>query len=319
MILLISGDEEMTAAQAERIRTSAPEVEVIWSQSGEESAAAIEQAHVLLGLPTREEFCAARQLQWIQYPGAGVEKLWAIPELIASKVVVTNAGDIFADTMAEYTWGMMLYFTRAFPFLARMQAQPRWAQAAARPLLGELRGLTLGIVGLGAAGHAIARRAKPFGVEVLAATRSAKPQPEYLDALWKMDRLDELLARSDFVVLAVALTPQTRGLMGAAQLARMKPTAYLINISRGAVVQEPALIDVLERGNIAGAALDVFAREPLTQESKLWTMDNVFITPHIAGDSHRHRPRLIALLLENLRRFQTREPLVNVVDKRRGY
>jgi len=318
MKLLLAGDEELSAAEVEQIVEAADGVEVIWCRTPEETMAVIAAADALHGVPSRQEFLLAERLRWIQYPGAGVDKVLKIPEIVAGNVVVTNCRGAFAVTMAEYTLGAMLYFSRSLGFFTRMQMEQRWEQQAARPNLNEINGLTLGIVGLGDTGRAIATRATAFDMEVLAIAATTN-KPDYAHSVWGIDRLDELLERSDFVVLTVPLTPDTYELIGRQQLARMKPSAYLINICRGPVVDEQALVAALEAGHLAGAALDVFSQEPLAKESKLWAMENVLITPHVSGDSTQHRRRVIGVLLENLRRFQAGEPLVNVVDKGRGY
>ena len=318
MKLLLAGDEELTASEVERIDAEGLGIELIWSRSPEQTLAAITDVDALHGVPSRQAFLAANKLRWIQYPGAGVDKVLQIEEIVKSDVVVTNCRGAFAVTMAEYTLGVILYFTRALGLCTRMQMQQYWSQTMARPKLHEINGATLGIIGLGDTGRAIATRAIAFGMEVLALARSTdKPGYEY--PVWGIDRLDELLERADFVVVSVPLTDATQGMIGQAQLACMKPSAYLINICRGPVIDEEALVRALETEQIAGAALDVFELEPLAEDSRLWTMKNVLITPHISGDSTQHRRRVIDILLENLRRFCAAENLINVVDKNRGY
>ena len=319
MKLLISGDEEMTDIDFDRVKTALPDVDVVWSQSPEETAKVIPEADVLLGMPSRQEFLAAKKLKWIQYPGAGVEKLLKLKELVESDVIVTNARGIFIDALAEHTFATMLYFSRALGHFSQAQNGKRWEQSWGRGVVREIVGLTLGIIGYGDTGDAIAKRAAAFGMRVVGVSASKKEKPAYVDTLWTGDGLDELLKISDFVVLTVPLTSQTKGMMGAEQLGLMKPTAYLINISRGLIVDEGALIKTLEERRIAGAALDVFYDEPLPAESEFWEMDNVLVTPHVAGDSDNHRERLIAVLQKNVRRFREGEPLINLVDKHRGY
>ena len=319
MRLLISGDEEMTEVDFDRIKSGLPDVDVTWSQSSEETANIIPEADVLLGKPSGEELQAAKKLKWIQYPGAGVEQLLKVPGLIESDVIVTNAGGVFDSTMAEHTFAMILYFSRALKYFSQAQGERRWEQDTGRHLVREIPGLTIGIVGLGGTGHAIAKRAKAFGMNVLGVSASKKERPEYVDALWTRDELPELLGKSDFLVLSLPLTVQTKGMIASDQFRLMKPGAILINISRGPIVVEGALIEALEGKQIAGAALDVFDSEPLPKENKLWGMENVLITPHVAGDSDRHRERVIDLLVKNIHRFQNGEPLINLVDKTKGY
>jgi len=194
-----------------------------------------------------------------------------------------------------------------------------WEGWEGRRSSGELCGKTLGIVGLGGIGSEVAKRAKAFGMRVIATRRRPDRRSEFADEVRGADELGWLLGESDFVAVCSALTHETRHLIGAEELKRMKATAYLINIGRGGLVDEGALVAALRGGEIAGAGLDVFEREPLPSESPLWEMPNVMITPHDAGSSPRSHERLMEVFLENLRRYVAGEPLLNVVDKRAGY
>jgi phosphoglycerate dehydrogenase-like enzyme len=185
--------------------------------------------------------------------------------------------------------------------------------------LDELTDRTLGIVGLGGIGSEVAARAKAFGMRVIATRQRPEMPAENADEVRAADELAWLLRESDFVALCAALTPATRHLIGAEQLRQMRSTAYLINIGRGSLIDESALVTAVQEGVIAGAGLDVFEEEPLPAESPLWDMPNVTITPHEAGSSPRSHERFMALFCENLRRYVAREPLLNVVDKTAGY
>ena len=185
----------------------------------------------------------------------------------------------------------------------------------------ELHGRTLGIVGYGDIGRAIAARAKPFGMRILGLRRRAtgKAQDDLADEIWPLDRLRELMAASDDVAVALPLTPETHHLVGEAEIRAMKPTSVFVNVGRGAVVDEPALVRALAEGRIKGAALDVFETEPLPKESPLWGMDNVLLSPHTADHTRTWLVDASHLFLQNLERFRRGEPLLTLVDKRAGY
>ena len=280
------------------------------------------EADVVWGWAVRPaNFEAARRLRWIQVSAASVHGL-LFPELIESAVVVTNGRGLHGVAMAEHTLGVILAFTRKLHLARDAQRERRWAQSSLwrdAPPFGGLAGRTLGLVGLGAIGRATAERARALGLEVLAVRRHPDPDPAPADAQWGPDRLPELIARAHFLVLAAPLTEETRGLIGAAELARMRRDAILINLGRGALVDERALVAALEAGTIAGAALDVFEHEPLDPASPLWAMPNVIVTPHVSGFGPRYWERAIELFARNLRAFLDGRPLENVVDKRAGY
>lgn len=261
-------------------------------------------------------YAAAPDLAWVQSLGAGVEGILT-PEFAQGPLRLTNSRGANAPPIAEHVLALMLAFARGLHRSVQLQAAARWERQFGR--LFEVAGLTLGVVGLGGIGREVARRARALGMRVVAARRTdpggAGADPD-VDAL---TTLDHLLGTADFVVLAVPLTAETQGLLGAGALARMKPTAYLINVSRGQVVDEPALAAALQAGRLAGAGLDVFATEPLPADSPLWSLPNVIITPHQAAASPRTMERTMALWAENLRRFAAGEPLRNPVDKQRGY
>ena len=271
--------------------------------------------------PWGEDVLAAgARLRWVHFPWAGVDTE-VFPALAESDILVTNSAGVFAVPMADHVLGMVLAVARGLLTCARRPPEQLWhAQGARRGIteqVNELNGATLGIVGYGGIGRAVAQRAKAFGMCVLALRR--RPEPDELaDEVWGTNHLDELLRRADYVVLSCALTDETRGLIGPRELALMKPGAVLVNVARGAVVDEPALIEALRAGRLGGAGLDVTAREPLPADSPLWAMENVVVTPHVAGFSPRTRRRQFELLRENVRRFAA-EPLLNVVDKHAGY
>ena len=229
--------------------------------------------------------------------------------------VLTNARGVFDVPIAETVLAYILMIAKRLPELLRQQQAHRWHSLSLR----EVAGLTLGLIGTGGIGREIACRAHALGMRVLATRRHPERPVPCVEALWPPARISELLAEADFVVLAVPSTPETRGMIGAAQLAAMRRSAWLINVARGAVVDEAALLAALRSGQIAGAALDVFAEEPLPSDSPFWEMPNVILTPHNSWSTPHLRHREAALFLDNLRRYRAGQPLRNVVDKARGY
>jgi phosphoglycerate dehydrogenase-like enzyme len=258
----------------------------------------------------------APRLRWYQAMTAGVDR---VPDTLlrSPRLVVTSARGHNAGAVAEHVIWALLSLARQARTLHRSQEAGRWERLTP----GELAGKTLGVAGFGAIGEQVARRARAFEMRVIGTRRSAKPgdTDPLLDDLLPADGLDDLLARSDAVVVAVPLTAETRGLFGAEALKKMQPHAYLIDVSRGGVVDGAALAEALASGTIAGAAIDVADPEPLPADSPLWQMENVIITPHISGSSAAFNERAVDFFLQNLRRFQAGEPLLNVVDAERGY
>jgi phosphoglycerate dehydrogenase-like enzyme len=307
----------------ERIRGVSPSLEVMQSENKEEALRLIEDADILLaGYFSRELFLAARKLKWIQAWGAGVDN-FLIPEMVKSPVALTNAGGVHPTPISEHVLGMMLCFCRKLHLFIRNQAQRKWERFESEEpaeQVEELAGKTLGVVGLGKIGTEIARKANCLGMRVIATKRdSSLPAPTGVERLFALADLNQLLAESDYVVLSLPLTNETAGMIGEAQLKSMKRTSYLINVSRGKIVQENKLIEALKKRWIAGAGLDAFENEPLPEKSELWSFKNVIITPHVAGQTPYYMERLTRIFCENLDRFIHKQPLINVVDKTLGY
>jgi phosphoglycerate dehydrogenase-like enzyme len=242
--------------------------------------------------------------------GAGVERL-LVPEL-APGVQVTRAAGIFGPWMAEYALGWCLWVTQRMDWFRESQRQRCWTPRDPVPL----RGQTMCVVGLGDIGRCIAKTARTLGMQVIGVTRSGRGSTAAV-RVYRAGALRTALGRADFVVLTLPLSEETRGLLGAAELAAMKPTAWLLNLARGPIVEEAALLDALRARRIGGAVLDVFDTEPLPAEHPFWGLDNVVVTPHISGPS---TPREIGPIFnDNLRRYAARRPLRHVVDRARGY
>lgn len=269
-----------------------------------------------LGL-TSEQFRAARKLRWVQSQGAGVEWIARCPEIVPTDVVVTNTRGAHAQTIAEHTFAMLLYHTRGLGSLMEAQRERRWGKPG-RALVG-LSGMTMGVIGLGRIGSAIAQRAHGFDMTVRAVDANKVPRPDYVQHVAGLDGLDALLAESDAVAVAIPITAETRGLLGERQIARMKESAYLLVMSRGGIVDERAVATALKEGRLAGAGMDVFENEPLEDESPLWDAPNLVLTPHCSGSSRQTSALAWSIFAQNVGRFVRGEPLENAVDKQRGY
>jgi phosphoglycerate dehydrogenase-like enzyme len=257
---------------------------------------------------------SAPALRWLHTPSAGVDHV-LIPPVLERDITVTNSAGVHAIPISEFVMALLLSHVKRLPEFRDAQAVSRWNKSVAP---GELWGQTLFIVGIGGIGQAIAQRAAGFGVRVVASRRTPRPM-EGIQRVVGMDEWRTLLPEADAIVVAAPLTEETRGMVDEAAFAAMKPSAYLVNIARGAIVDEDALIAALREGRIAGAALDTFEQEPLPPESPLWALPNVTITPHTTAGSPRMHQRQIGFFVDNLRRYRNGEPLLNVVDKAAGY
>jgi phosphoglycerate dehydrogenase-like enzyme len=319
--VLISFD--LPSLYVEKIRSVSPTLEVTESDDKEDALRLIVDADVLFaGFFSKDMFFAARKLRWIQSFGAGVDRI-LLPEVVKSQVIVTNAGGVHPTPISEHVIGLMLCFCRKLHLFIRNQTERRWERPESwvpTEQVEELSGKTVGIVGLGKIGAEIAEKARCLGMRVIATKRDpSRAASTSVDRLVHPASLDQLLAESDFVVLSLPLTKETQGMIGEAELRSMKRTGYLINVSRGKIVQEDKLIEALRDGWIGGAGLDTFENEPLPESSELWSFRNVIITPHVAGSTPYYMERLTDIFCENLRRFLSEQPLINVVDKTLGY
>lgn len=300
----------------EEIRRDFPTVEFVIPGGDEEKIAAAADVEVVFGSVTGELLAAAPRLKWIHATSAGVE--WMPPELATTAVVVTNTRGAHAATIAEHGFGMLIYLARRFEDLRRAQRDKVWLRPAPQPTVG-LAGLTIGVIGLGNIGRAVAVRAHAFEMRVIAVDAHTVPQPEYVTELGLLDRLDDLLRRADVVAVAAPITAATRGMLSPERLALLKPGAYLLVLSRGGIVDEPALARMLGEGTVAGAGLDVTAVEPLPADSELWDAPNILISPHCSPVSVRTRELVTTIMRRNLAHYLAGEPLENLVDKSLGY
>ena len=306
----------------ERIRARWPEMRIVHLPRYDRILDELPDSDIFVGFSLRpEQFALARKLKWLHSTAAGVGQLM-YPELRNSGIEVTNASGVHSIPMAEHILGTLIALARRFPDCFRYQQQARWAQqelwnAPVRPR--ELRGQILLFIGFGAIGREVAKIIRPLGMRVWAVTRSGRAEEGLAEQVFPASKLDEALAQADFVVLAAPETPETRKMIGAREIALVKPSAYFLNVSRGALVDEPALISALGQHKIAGAALDVASQEPLPPENPLWKLDNAFITPHMSAVSEPLWERQTNLLMENLERWFAGDELLNRVDLNRGY
>ena len=283
----------------------------------EEFDGILAETQVVYGLRLPQNLVTrAPKLRWVQVLSAGVDRYLAT-DIRTSPVTLTNASGIHATPIAEFVMEQMLMFAKRASDCFEMKQTRRWARYT--PTV--LKGKTVGIVGLGKIGRETARLSKAFGMRVMATRRSTRRigRGLYVDVMLPRDELPQLLAESDYVVITLPHTKETTGLIGKRELGAMKPSAFIINIGRGSIIDEGVLITALRENRIAGAGLDVFATEPLPPESPLWDMPNVFISPHVSGGREDYNVHANAVFCNNLRRYLAGQRLLNVVGKQRGY
>jgi phosphoglycerate dehydrogenase-like enzyme len=309
--------ESERAAVAQGLHDAFDRAEVVFGFWGTELHYALIDARGMGGeVPVKTIRDAAPRLKWIQLTSAGADRLLN-SGFVEQGITVTTVSGLHATPIGEFIIGAMLQWAKGAPRTMRAQLRHEWTRFAPT----ELHGKTVGIVGIGHIGAEAGRLAKAFGCRVIATKRSATAieTAEYADEIMPSSELPRLLAESDYVVLCVPLTNDTRGLIGEKELRMMKPSAFLVNIARGPVIVESALISALRAGVIAGAALDVFEQEPLPAESPLWDMENVILTPHVSGGTEIYNKRAAEIFADNLKRYISGAQLRNVVDPSRGY
>ena len=302
----------LTEDLLEQVQNTAPESEVAMPDRDAAVEAAAD-AEVLFGSHTLEMIQAAKNLKWIQSTSAGMDRL--LPQIVDSDIIVTNSSGVHAIQVAEHAWALTAVLYRGLHATFRSQLAHKWQ----RPPQSDLYESTAGIIGFGGIGRHYAACARGAQMRILALDIQGGDKPDYVEALWGMDRLDDVLQTSDVIFIACPHTPETDKLINARALGLMKKTAFLVNTARGGIVDQAAIIDGLKAGEIAGAGLDVFEEEPLPAESPLWDMENVIVTPHAAGGSPNRPQRTIDFFCQNLKRYLAGEPLYNEVDKTLGY
>ncbi|HXT59705.1 MAG TPA: D-2-hydroxyacid dehydrogenase [Pirellulales bacterium] len=306
------------ARRLEQIAAAAPGAELV--DAGQERIAQeileadIFCGHAKLHPVPWDEVVRRGRLKWIQSSAAGMDHC-LVPSVVASNIVVSSASGVLADQVAEHTLALLTGVLRSLPVFFRAQQKKEFIRRPTR----DLHRATIGIVGFGGNGRRLAEVLRVFKGRILATDMFPSDKPDYVEALWSADRLPDLLAESDIVILAAPLTESTRGMIDAEALSRMKPGSVLINVARGPLVVESALVDAIVSGRLAGAGLDVTEQEPLPRDSPLWELPQVIITPHVGGQSATRIDDMTSFFCENLRRWLAGKPLANLIDKRLGF
>lgn len=306
------------ASGADALKPVAPDVEFIVAKQGEIARQAA-NVDAVIGFCTPELFAAGKSIRWIQVTSAGVESCVSIPAVRERDILITNMQRIGGPIIAEHTMGMVLAFTRGIDLYVAAQPRAEWRRATPPGRMAVVDGKTMLVVGLGGIGSEVAKRAHALGMKVTATRASGRTGPGFVSYVGLPDELHKLASEADFVVNTAPLTPQTTGIFDAAFFAKMKPSAYFINVARGRSVVTSALVDALNNRKIAGAGLDVTDPEPLPADHPLWKAPNVIITPHVANDSDLGFEAQLKVVQENLRRYLAGERMLSVVDNSKGY
>jgi len=317
LLLAIEPDSLPDGARA-RVAAAAPDHELLITRDRDEIRRVKDDVEIIIGFPPRELLSQMPRLRWFQQFAAGADWLRRHPELADADFTLTSAVGIHAVQIGEHVFAMLLALARELPAAVLAKRERRW-HGFNDVATFELFEKRLLVVGVGAIGGRVAELGAAFGMDVVGVRRNPEKGATGVSRMVGVDGLDEELPDADAVVLSVPLTDETRGLFGAERVARMKPGAVLVNIGRGGTLDEAALAAALADGKLRGAALDVFAEEPLPPSSPLWGLPNLLVTAHYAGATPRYGERALALALDNLARFAAGEPLRNVVDKRLGY
>lgn len=306
----------------EKLQKAFPNFIVVQLQNYDRVPEEIVDADVFIGWSLHpEQFVIAKKLKWIHSPAAAVHQLM-YPELIESNVVLTNSTGVHGPVVAEHAVAVLLALAKRLPQAMHYQARKIWAQELLwneHPRPREVAGATVLVIGMGGIGREFAVKAKALGMRVLAVRQDPAKGAGPADAVYGLGHIDELLPQADFILLCTPVTPATTGLINKERLEKMRFGAYLINVARGPLIEDTALIEALRQQRIAGAALDVFVEEPLPADSPFWSLENVLITPHTAAVTEKLWERHYDLIVENLNRLLAGKPLLNEVDKHRGY
>lgn len=308
----------LSDAQLDQVRKAAPDMQLVVTPDPDEMKSVLTDVEIAAALVPARLLVQAPRLRWFQAWGAGVDGILSHPGAIEGDFILTSTSGMHSVQMTEHIFAFLLAFARRLPDAVRAQTERTWRHMENAEVF-ELAGKTLLLIGLGAIGRRTAQVAAALGLRVVGVRRTASGPVPDVARVAGIARLSELFPEADFVVLLAPLTPETRHLIGAQELRLMKRDAYLINMGRGGLVDEKALIRALREGWIAGAGLDVFEREPLPPESPLWDAPNLIITGHYGGVTPAYDDRAFEIFLENLHRYRAGQPLRNVVDKRLGY
>ena len=316
ILLNLRSEDGVEARHIEQIKAVSSDIDLLDLPSEGEVLEAMPDVDVVFGTLTPGMLERARRLRWVQATSAGVDSV-LFPQFVESDVVLTSAKGIVGVHLADHAMALLLALTRGIATAIR---NPRWDQRMPiRDVSWELEGLTMGIVGLGGTGRDLAVRAHAFGMRIVAVDPQSVEVPPQVEACKGMEAFDNLLEESDVVAVCAPLTPETEGMFDESAFARMRSNALLINVTRGKIVDEAALLNALSDGVIGGAGLDVTPQEPLPEDHPLWRMSNVVVTPHTAGGSPVRGDRIVDLFCENLRRLLDGDALSSVIDKSKGY
>ena len=316
-LLVISTNIFSVSEEDERIIEEAvPQVALTVVRGEEVTPELIGKAQIIFGWLTKEQIGQAKCLKWLHLPSAGADDYTTISDYCNNDIRVTTSSGVFGMPIAEHIFAMILAYNHNLQEYAYKKAEKKWHRNWNTK---DFFGSTIGILGLGDIGTEVAKRAKVWGATVIAVKRRQSEKPEYIDRLYSMEELDEVLKQSDYLVLALPNTPKTRNIINEEKLRLMKPEAFLVNIGRGALVDQEALIRALSEGWIGGAGLDVTEPEPLPEDSPLWELKNVLLTPHASGTSPTNGVRRREIILKNLKNYLEGRPLINQVDFKEEY
>jgi phosphoglycerate dehydrogenase-like enzyme len=307
---------DVSRAWAASLARTVPEMDVVSPETAEQAAREIADAEAAFGNIPDTLLATATKLRWLQAPAIAPPAGYYSDALVQHPVVVTNFRGIFNEHIAAHIMAFVLAFARGLHRYVRLQARHEWRPDALDTGVVDLPSATALIVGVGGIGAETARACVPFGLRVIGIDARRSDRPDGVAELHPPEALEDLLPQADFVILTIPHTPETEGLMNASRFARMKRSAFFINIGRGMTTRLDDLVAALQSGQIAGAALDVYEQEPLPADHSLWDAPNTLLTPHTAGYGPHLDERREAIIVENARRFVRGEPLVNVVDKR---
>ena len=307
---------EMTEQEFTVVKKAAPDLSVTAVSGRKVTSELLENAEIIYGWPSKEQLKQARQLKWLHLPSAGADGFTNKENYCSPDIRLTNSSGVYGMPIAEHIFGMILSYNRDLQKYACNKLDRRWDRLM-QPK--DFFGSVMGIIGLGDIGLEVAKRAKALGASVLAVKRTLTEKPDCVDRLYTMEGLEEVLKAADYLVLALPNTSKTRGLINEERLRLMKQDALLINVGRGALIDQGALIRALSQGVIGGAALDVTEPEPLPKENPLWELPNVILTPHVSGLSPSNEKRRFHIFYQNLLRFLEAKPLQNQIDFAQEY
>ncbi len=316
LLIITASIFPMNEEQKKEINNTAPGISITIADAKEVTQEMIQNAEIIFGWLTKEQRSWAKKLRWLHLPSAGADGYTQPEDYCNKDIRVSTSSGVFGQPIAEHVFAMILAHNRNLQEYSYRKLEKSWFRSWE---VKDFYGSTIGILGLGDIGTQIAKRAKAWGARVLAVKRSRTAAPEYVDSLYTMDELDEVLGQSDYVVLALPSTHRTRGLITEHRLRQMKPGAFLVNIGRGALIDQEALVKALTEGWIGGAGLDVTEPEPLPENSPLWELPNVILTPHTSGGSPTNDKRRTSIFCRNLECYLEGRPLQNQVDFNEEY